>query len=154
MLQGLTAPLRMVLQRGLADWLIVAATWLVIVCATTLVALGVLYGDAVALTGLRRILDDQPAAATTVVVEMRAAGDEVQAAEEAVNRQAGRILGWTGGELVTVGESESYALPEQPSDDRTSLAVFVSFEAIDRHAALTDGAWADAGAEPMEAALS
>ena len=154
MLQGLMAPLRMVLQRGLADWLIVAATWLVIVCATTLVALGVLYGDAVALTGLRRILEDQPAAATTVAVDMRAAQDELQAAEEAVNRQAGRILGWTDGELVTLGESESYALPEQPSDERTSLAVFAAFEGIDRHAELLDGRWAEAGAEPMEAALS
>jgi hypothetical protein len=154
MLQGLLAPLRIVLQRSLADWLIVAATWLVVVCATTLVAIGVLYGDAVALTGLRRIIADQPPTATSVVVEMRAAADELQAAEEAVNRQAGRILGWTGGELATFGESESYALPDQTSEERTELAVFGSFEGIDRHAELTDGAWPEAGAEPMEAALS
>ena len=38
MLEGLLAPLRVVLQRSFADWLIVAATWLVIVCATTLLA--------------------------------------------------------------------------------------------------------------------
>lgn len=47
MLEGLLAPLRVVPQRSLADWLIVAATWLVIVCATTLLAIGVLYGDGV-----------------------------------------------------------------------------------------------------------
>ncbi len=47
MLEGLLAPLRVVLQRSLADWLIVVTTWLVIVCATTLLAIGVLYGDGV-----------------------------------------------------------------------------------------------------------
>ena len=62
--QGLMAPLRVVVQRSFADWLIVAATWLVILCATTLVAIGVLYGDAVALTGLRQVLADQPPVTT------------------------------------------------------------------------------------------
>ena len=40
MLEGPLAPLRVVLQRSVADWLIVLATWLVIVCATTLLAIG------------------------------------------------------------------------------------------------------------------
>ena len=66
MLEGLVAPFRMVLQRSLADWLIVAATWLVVLCAATLVAIGVLYGDAVALTGLRRITHPYVAAGTGI----------------------------------------------------------------------------------------
>ena len=75
--QGLMAPVRVVLQRSYADWLIVAATWLVILCATALVAIGVMYGDAVAKTGLDRILADQPGTATSVVVQIRAPGDEL-----------------------------------------------------------------------------
>src|SRR5690348_2845306 len=102
-------PLRIVLQRSVADWLIVVATWLVIVCATALVAIGVLYGDAVALTGLRRIIADAPPTSTSVVVEMRAADDELQAVSETVETQVGRILRWTGGELITIEQSESYA---------------------------------------------
>jgi hypothetical protein len=154
MLQGLVAPFRMVLQRSLAEWLIVAATWVVVLGATTLVAIGVLYGDAVALTGLRRIIADQPLATTTVVVEMRAAADELDAAQAAVDRQAGRILGWTGGEMVRIGTSESYALPEQVLEERTELVVFAALEGIERHAELVDGAWPVDGAEPMETAVS
>jgi FtsX-like permease family len=154
MLQGLMAPLRIVLQRSFADWLIVTATWLVVLCAMTLVAIGVLYGDAVALTGLQRIIADQPPGATTVVVEMRASPDEIVEVSEAVDRQAGRILSWTDGELVTIAESESHALPEQELEDRTGLAVFGAYEALDRHAELDDGAWPRRAAEPMEVALS
>ncbi|MDQ2688894.1 MAG: hypothetical protein M3Y29_01285, partial [Chloroflexota bacterium] len=154
MLQGLVAPLRVVLQRSVADWLIVAATWLVIVCAVTLVAVGVLYGDAVAQTGLRRILDDEPGAATSVAIEIRASADELPDVEPKLERQVGRILGWTGGELISVASSESYALPEQASEESTSLAVFGSYEGIERHAELLDGAWPESGAEPMQVAVS
>ncbi len=154
MLQGLLAPLRVVLQRSLADWLIVAATWLVILCATTLVAIGVLYGDAVALTGLRRILADEPGTATSISVQIRASADEVAEVEPKIERQVGRILGWTGGELITIARSETYALPEQASDETTSLVVFGAYEGLERHATLVDGAWPDAGAEPMAVAIS
>jgi len=154
MLEGLVAPLRVVLQRSFADWLIVAATWLVIACATTLVAIGVLYGDAVSLTGLRRIIADQPATATTVMVEMRASAEELVDVEPKIERQVGRILAWTGGELATVVRSESYAVPDQPSGERTSLVVFGAYEAIDRHADLREGSWPETGAEPMQVAVS
>ena len=152
--QGLMAPLRLVLQRSFADWLIVAATWLVILCATTLVAIGVLYGDAVALTGLRQVLADQPAVTTSIAVDTRASADELAEAEPKIERQLSRILGWTGGELVSVLESETYALPEQASDERTDLALFASYEALDRHADLVAGSLPADGADPMEVAVS
>ena len=154
MLQGPLAPLRVVLQRSFADWLIVAATWLVIVCATTLVAVGILYGDAVALTGLQQVIREAPPTATTVTVELRAAPDELAEVEPKIERQVGRILGWTGGELITVTRSETYALPEQRSDEQTDLALFGSYENLDRHTTLRDGTFAEAGQEPMQTAVS
>jgi len=154
MLTGLRAPLRIVLQRSFADWLIVVATWLVIVCATTLVAIGVLYGDAVALTGLQRIVADQPVTATSVVVQMRASVDELAEVQPTIEAQAGRVLRWTGGELIAIERSESWALPDQASDGSTSLAVFGSYAAIEDHADLLDGSWPDPGADPMEVAVS
>lgn len=154
MLQGLLAPLRLVLQRSFADWLIVAATWLVVVCATTLVAIGVLYGDAVALTGLRRNLDDQPPEATRIQVSLRATPAELPDVEAAMDRQVGRILGWTDGELVTQAVSESYALPDQGDDELTGLVVFGAFEALDRHATLEEGAWPEGGTDPLQATVS
>ena len=89
MLEGLLAPLRVVLQRSVADWLIVLATWLVIVCATTLLAIGVLYGDAVALSGLRQTLAAAPAAATSIDVQMRVEPEELAAVDEARCAQPG-----------------------------------------------------------------
>lgn len=154
MLPGPMAPLRVVLQRSFADWLIVVATWLVIVCATTLVAIGVLYGDAVALTGLQRILADEPPTSTSVVVEMRAPADELADVQSAIEAQVGRVLRWTGGELVSIETSESYALPDQPADGPTNLAVFGSYAAIEDHARLTAGEWPTAGEAPLQAALS
>ena len=154
MVQALSGPIRVVLQRTTADWLIVAATWLIILCATTLVAIGVLYGDAVALTGLQQDLADEPVTSTTVSVEVRAGADDRERIDEAVDRQIGRILGWTGGELVTIAHSESYALPDQPDDETTQLAVFGAYEGLERHAALTEGAWPTPGAEPMQVAVS
>src|SRR6188474_205306 len=123
--QGLMAPVRVVLQRSYADWLIVAATWLVILCATALVAIGVMYGDAVAKTGLDRILADQPGTATSVVVQIRTPADELDDVEAKVERQVGRILGWTGGELRTIAHSETYALPAaDETDGLQPLALF------------------------------
>src|SRR3990170_1065723 len=115
MLQGLMGPLRVVLQRSFADWLIVAAT--------RLVAIGILYGDAVALTGLRQVIAEAPATSTTVGVQMRAAGEELSEIEPKIERQVGRIMGWTGGEVITVTQSETYALPRQFSQDQTDLAL-------------------------------
>ena len=152
--QGLMAPLRVVLQRSFADWLVVAATWLVILCAMTLVAIGIMYGDAVALTGLRQVIREAPATATTIGVETRASGDELAEIEPKIERQVGRILGWTGGELIAVTQSETYSLPDQSSNDTTDLVLFGSYEGLDRHAALTAGAFPQPGAEPMEAAIS
>ena len=155
MLEGLVAPLRVVWQRSFADWLIVAAVWLVIVCATTLVAVGVLYGDAVALTGLHRILADEPGTSTSISVQIRASADELPEVEPKLERQIGRILGWTGGELITVARSETYELPGgEDSEEVTSLVIFGAYEGIEEHATLLDGAWPDEGEEPMAVAVS
>ena len=111
MVEGLLGPLRVVLNRSLADWLIVGAAWLVIGCATTLLAIGVLYGDAVALSGLRQVIAAEPVTATSVVVDMRVERDELASADEAISHQVRRILGWTDGELARVIRSGTFDLP-------------------------------------------
>ena len=155
MLEGLLAPLRVVLQRSLADWLIVAATWLVILCATTLLAIGVLYGDAVALSGLRQLLAAQPATATSVDVHMRVDPAELTMVDEVVSRQSRRILGWTDGELARTIHSGSFDLDSSTSTaSETDLGVFGVVDGLEAHARIVDGAWPAAGAEPLEVALS
>jgi FtsX-like permease family protein len=154
MLQGLMAPLRLVLQRSFADWLLVAATWLVIVCATALVAIGVMYGDAVAKTGLDRILAAQPGTDTSIVVQLRATPDEIPRVEPPIERQVQRILAWTGGDLAWVARSETFALPGHEGEDHTPIALFGAYGGIERHATLVDGAWPTDGGRPMQVAIS
>ena len=155
MLEGLLAPLRVVLQRSVADWLIVVATWLVIVCATTLLAIGVLYGDAVALSGLRQTLASQPGAATSIDVQMRVAPGELGTVDEAVGRQLRRILGWTDGELARTIRSGSYDLAGAVADATESdVAVFAAADRLAHHAAIVDGRWPETGAARLEAAIS
>jgi len=155
MLEGLLAPLRVVLQRSLADWLIVAATWLVIVCATTLLAIGVLYGDAVALSGLRQLIAAEPATATSVDVRMRVDPAELAVVDEVVSRQSRRILGWTDGELSRTIRSGSFDLdPSAATVSDTDLGVVSALDGLEAHARIVDGAWPAPGAEPLEAALS
>ncbi|HTG41952.1 MAG TPA: hypothetical protein VK697_10110, partial [Methylomirabilota bacterium] len=59
-----------VVRRSLADWPVVLAAWLLLVSATTLLATGVVYGDAVASSGLHRSILAAPPANRTVVASM------------------------------------------------------------------------------------
>ncbi len=154
MLEGLLAPLRMVMQRSAADWLLVAATWLVILCATTLLAIGVLYGDAVALSGLQQRLADEPIASTTVTVDMRVDAEELDAVDEVVARQSRRILGWADGELVRTVRSGSFDFVAGVSGlADTDLAVLETLDGLADHARLVSGAWPLPGNGPLEATL-
>lgn len=51
---------RLVLKRAAHDRLVVAAAFLTILLAVTLLASGPVYAEAVALSGLRRTLEDAP----------------------------------------------------------------------------------------------
>lgn len=155
MLEGLLAPLRVVLQRSLADWLIVVATWLVIACATTLLAIGVLYGDAVALSGLRQTLAAGSIAATSIDVQMRVEPDELANVDEVVTRQSRRILGWTDGELARTIRSGTYGLDGAVADaSETDLAIFAAADRLTDHATIVEGEWPASAADPIEVALS
>jgi FtsX-like permease family len=155
MLEGLLAPLRVVLHRSLADWLIVTAVWLVIACATTLLAIGVLYGDAVALSGLQRVIADQPAGATSIVVDMRVDAEELASVDEVVSGQVRRVLGWTDGELARVVRSGTYDLDRAVAGvGATDLTLFIAADRLEHHATVVEGAWPSTGDEPMGVAIS
>ncbi len=155
MLEGLVAPLRVVLQRSLADWLLVAATWVVILSATTLLAVGVLYGDAVALSGLRQRLADEPQAATTVEVGMRVDPAELDVVDDVVDSQARRILAWAEGQLVRGIRSGSLDLVSGVGGlSDTDLGVAAALDRLEDHATLVSGAWPNPERQPLEATVS
>ena len=57
---------RLVFRRAGHDRLVVAAAFLTVLLATTLLASGPIYAEAVALSGLRRTLEDAPVAEKSV----------------------------------------------------------------------------------------
>jgi hypothetical protein len=62
-ISSLGALLRVSLRRSRADWPIVLAAGVMCTIAATLLAAGVMYGDAVAVASLHRTLADAPAPA-------------------------------------------------------------------------------------------
>jgi hypothetical protein len=149
------APWRVVLKRTRAQWLIVGATWLVVLAATSLLAIGVIYGDAVASTGLHRVLAQQEPAEVNVSVGMKVDRTALADADAGVTAVLRRVLGWTGGEIVRIVRTDSFALPGQGSDVR-ALTTLSAYSGLAEHAELVDGVWPVDGPEggPIEAALS
>ena len=92
-----------VVQRSLADWPVVLAAWLLLVCATTLLATGVVYGDAVASGGLHRV-DPRRAARhrgrwTSPCHRSRPAIDGL---DDAIRPELVAAMAATGGEVARV----------------------------------------------------
>jgi hypothetical protein len=136
------------------DWPVVAAAWLLLLCATTLLTAGTLYGDAVALGGLRAAMAEAPAADRAVVVSVTTRPGGAAAIEAGIRGELEHILALTGGEVAQVATSASFADASVDPGEVTALLAFASYEGIDRHATLVDGRWAEAGGAPQEVTLS
>ena len=143
-----------VVQRSLADWPVVLAAWLLLVSATTLLATGVVYGDAIASSGLHRSILAAPPASRTVVVAMESGTTEIDGLDGAIRPSIQAAIAATGGEIARVVKTGSFADPAVASDQVRDLTSFESLDGIEEHAALVDGAWARAGQDPLETTLS
>jgi len=60
----------------------------------------------------------------------------------------------TGGEITRVVRTGSFADPAIAPDQVHDLTTFSSFDGIEAHATLVEGAWPHAGADPLETTLS
>ncbi|HYM52527.1 MAG TPA: FtsX-like permease family protein, partial [Candidatus Dormibacteraeota bacterium] len=140
-MQSSLAAWRVSLRRMRADWLIVAAAWLIALLAATLLAAGPIYASAVSLAGLNRVLTEAPAAVANVQasvrVEVGTATDVSQAVVDELERAAGSV----GGQVVRLGRSDTFVLPGQPADAVRDLAVIGFMTGMDEHATLTAGDW-------------
>lgn len=153
MIALLAASWGVLLKRLRADWLLLAATGLTIVLATTLLAAGPLYTESVTLAGLRRTLGAAPPPDANLALTASLLGRSYAATDRVVAARLAETLGPTGGAVWRSGRSESFALPGQPANDVRDLAVFAFFEGIEGRAALVAGAWPAGGAEPFAVAI-
>jgi hypothetical protein len=105
-----------VVRRSLADWPVVLAAWLLLVSATTLLATGVVYGDAVASSGLHRSIMAAPPATRTVVVALSAEPGSIDDLDAAIRPIVGEATAARGGEVARVARTGTFADPTVPAD--------------------------------------
>ena len=143
-----------VVQRSLADWPVVSAAWLLLVCATTLLATGVVYGDAVAAGGLHRALLSAPPASRALDVSLSSDPGSIDSLDAAIRPEIQGAIAATGGDVVRVARSGSFADPTTPEADVHDLTIFSSVEGLEDRATLVGGAWPTAGQEPLQVTVS
>ena len=143
----------LVLKRAASDRLIVAAAFVTVLLAATLLAAGPIYSESVALSGLRRTLGDAAVQDRGLEVSARVTADRYSAANRKADERIWQALG-TGTPVYRSAMSDSYALPNTEGGPRRALAVFAFYEGIQDHAALVSGTWpAAAESRVLEAAL-
>ena len=140
--------------RARAEWPVVLAAFVLLLTATTLLAAGVLYGDTVALSGLRRAVLEHPPADRSILVRTSSTPADLAATDAAVRDGLARALRDVGGEVSLVVRAGTVADRTTPAADVHDLLLVSSFEHLDAHASLVDGRWPTAGASPIEATLS
>ncbi|MEP7041155.1 MAG: ABC transporter permease [Chloroflexota bacterium] len=138
-MQSLLAAWRVSLQRTRADWPIVAAAWLIVLLAATLLAAGPIYSSAVSLAGLHRVLDDANVADANIEVSARIEPESAAATLDKVAADLQRSFAAIGVEVIESAGSDSYALPNQdPVRDLTTLGFL---QGVEEHAILESGSW-------------
>jgi hypothetical protein len=143
-----------VVQRSLADWPVVLAAWLLLVCATTLLATGVVYGDAVASGGLDRALFAAPPATRALDVALSTNPAGIDALDHAIRSELRDAMASTGGEIVRIVRSGPFADSTLSPKAVHDLTLFESVDGIEQRATLVGGAWPTAGQDPLEATVS
>ncbi len=133
---------------------VVAAAWLLLLSATTMLSATILYADTVAVGGLRQTVGAAEPAARGVDVRVAVDARQLAATDALVRPVVASSLRAVGGPVVRVTRSDP--LTSAGSDPATTkdLVVLSELERLDEHARLTAGTWAVAGATPLQATLS
>lgn len=141
---SIAATLLVSLRRTRAAWPIVAAAGLTCVLATTLLAAGPIYANAVSIAGLHRVLTDSPVEAANVQVSLRVVPTEAPAADIAVTATIEEALVDVGGDIVRSARSGTFDLPLAVPGAVPDLVNLGWMEGLAGRATLVGGAWPDA----------
>jgi hypothetical protein len=166
--------LRSVARRSRSDWPLALAAWLLLACATSLIASAIAYSESVTLGGFHKvILASSPATSAVRVYTSVTAGD-LGTADAAIRPTIESTLGPGRGSIDLISTTDGLAPAGVDPSDSTRQILVGSYDDIEAHARLTAGAWptdlaadprpdrsgdpcaglATAGVPPVEAALS
>ena len=132
---------RVLVKRLAADWLMLAAAAVTIVLATTLLAAGPIYAEAVSLAGLRRTLDDSPVAEANIEISLRARPAVLATVDEIVTGELRSVPSLQGAQLSRRIQAEPHELPVKMSGDIVDLGSIEYLEGLEEHASLVSGAF-------------
>jgi hypothetical protein len=145
---SIVATLLVSLRRTRAAWPIVAAAGLTCVLATTLLAAGPIYANAVSVAGLHRVLADSPVDRANVQAGLRVPPAEATAADAAVTGVLEASLAGVGGDIVRSARSDTFDLPLAAPGAVPDLVRLGWLEGLADRATLVGGAWPEAGSAP------
>ena len=146
--------LRAVVKRALADRLMLATAGFVVVLATTLLAAGPIYADAVSLGGLQRTLELTPVDEANVEVAVSVNPADVLIIEDTSDAELARTFSPFDHDAKKLLISDSFQLPGEPGAE-IGLAVFRHIEGIEEHAEIVAGRWPQQTTDEMaETAVS
>ncbi|MFL5677551.1 MAG: FtsX-like permease family protein [Chloroflexota bacterium] len=148
LISSLAALVRVSLRRSRADWPIVLAAGVMCTLAATLLAAGVMYGDAVAVASLHRSLADAPATGVNIEASARIGADSREDVDRTVSAAIDEALGSVPRSVFRTARSDSFALSIQPESGVRDLATFGYSEGLEDHATLVSGAWATDESSP------
>jgi hypothetical protein len=149
------------IRRSRADWPFALASWLLLLCATTLLAAGPVYGDAVAVQGLRgAVLRAAPADRTVRVGLSVPAGSEVavdavvsNALRASLSPAAAEVAEVVRTDVLTLGPGSAQASTDAARGE-TRVLLVAAHQGIEKHARIVAGRWATTGKTPVEATVS
>jgi hypothetical protein len=145
MVSSLGAMVRISLRRSRADWPIVLAAGSICLLAATLLAAASIYGSAMSVASLHRVLTDAPPADANIAVSTRVSPAEADDVDALVGAELEWTVGAGRGQVTRLVTSDSFALPQQPDGEVRDLAVLGYAEGLDEHAGLIDGVWPAVG---------
>lgn len=106
------------------------------------------------LAGLHRAVEAAPPAERAVAVRTYVAAADLETTDAAVTAEVTRSLRATGGDVSRADRAGTFAERDVDPGDVRDLTVIGAYERIEQHAALSDGRWAEAGQDPIEATIS
>jgi hypothetical protein len=150
--------------RSRSDWPLVLASWLLLVCATSLITAAATYSESVTVGGFRRALETAAPSETAVRLYTSLREPDLASADAAVEPAMRAALGPGSGRISLIETTDGLSPAGVDASDPAHQILVGSYAGIGDHAILRQGRWpaeatattggAGTASQPIEATLS
>ncbi len=153
MFSGLAVAFEVALKRIAADRLLMSATFVTVLVATVILAVGPIYADAVSVAALQRSLAQAPVEQANLSIEARIPPELFDLVDGVVRGTVADVFAETGADVVAQIEAEAFELDGRSTEGSVALASLEYHESIQSRATIRRGEWPDPTGPPFEVAL-